>query len=201
MPEKILVVDDDVDTLRSVGMMLQRQGYQIIAANNGHQALVMAQNERPDLVLLDVMMPDLDGYDVTRRLRSNPTTSGIPIIMFTAKTQVDDKVLGFEVGVDDYLTKVTAALPVAILAQERNSPPLQQAASSKSTVMQLCWCIKGIRVSTVALNLGISTIANARSNHSRIAQVRVVWLLTWVIYTQKASITYANAQQKRSLLV
>ncbi len=107
MTEKILIVDDDVDTLRLVGLMLQRQGYQIIAASNGDQGLVKAFEERPDLILLDVMMPDMDGYEVTRRLRSNPVTSATPILMFTAKTQLDDKVAGFEVGVNDYLTKPT----------------------------------------------------------------------------------------------
>ena len=107
MPEKILVVDDDVDTVRLVGLMLQRQGYQIVAANNGMQALSMAPNEAPDLIILDAMMPDLDGFEVTRRLRALPATKNIPIIMFTAKSQVDDKVSGFEAGVDDYLTKPT----------------------------------------------------------------------------------------------
>ena len=107
MPEKILVVDDDVDTLRLVGLMLQRQGYQIVAASNGQQALAMAMAEKPELILLDVMMPDMDGYEVTRRLRANASTASTPIIMFTAKSQVDDKVMGFEAGVDDYLTKPT----------------------------------------------------------------------------------------------
>jgi DNA-binding response OmpR family regulator len=107
MAEKILIVDDDIDTLRLVGLMLQRQGYQISAASNGEQGLVKALEERPDLILLDVMMPDMDGYEVTRRLRKNPATATTPILMFTAKTQLDDKVTGFEVGVDDYLTKPT----------------------------------------------------------------------------------------------
>src|SRR5512135_788313 len=107
MPEKLLIVDDDVDTLRLVGLMLQRQGYQIVAANNGHQALIMAQSELPDLILLDIMMPDMDGYEVTRRLKANVSTNSIPIIMFTAKAQVDDKVAGFDMGADDYLTKPT----------------------------------------------------------------------------------------------
>ena len=105
MAEKILVVDDDIDTLRLVGLMLQRQGYQIVAASNGQQALQMAHAEKPDLILLDVMMPDMDGYEVTRRLRADTQTNTIPIIMFTAKTQVDDKVTGFEAGADDYLAK------------------------------------------------------------------------------------------------
>jgi CheY-like chemotaxis protein/MinD-like ATPase involved in chromosome partitioning or flagellar assembly len=107
MAEKILIIDDDVDTLRLVGLMLQRQGYEISAASNGSQGLAKALEERPDLVLLDVMMPDMDGYEVARRLRKNPATVAIPILMFTAKTQLDDKVTGFEVGADDYLTKPT----------------------------------------------------------------------------------------------
>ena len=107
MAEKILIVDDDLDTLRLVGLMLQRQGYQISAATNGQQGLEKAFEEHPDLILLDVMMPDIDGYEVTRRLRQNPATVDTPILMFTAKAQLDDKVVGFEVGANDYLTKPT----------------------------------------------------------------------------------------------
>ncbi|HSA99210.1 MAG TPA: response regulator [Anaerolineales bacterium] len=107
MSEKILIIDDDLDTLRLVGLMLQRQGYQISAATNGQQGLEKAFEEDPDLILLDIMMPDMDGYEVTRRLRQNPSTLETPILMFTAKTQLDDKVVGFEVGANDYLTKPT----------------------------------------------------------------------------------------------
>src|SRR5512135_888332 len=107
MAEKILIVDDDLDTLRLVGLMLQHQGYRISAASSGIQAISMSQTEKPDLILLDIMMPEMDGYEVTRKLRSDTNTSSIPIIMFTAKTQVDDKVAGFEAGADDYLTKPT----------------------------------------------------------------------------------------------
>ncbi len=107
MPEKILIVDDDVDTLRLVGLMLQRQGYLIVTASNGEQGLAKAFEEKPNLILLDVMMPEMDGYEVARRLRRNPVTQFTPILMFTAKTQLDDKVTGFESGADDYLTKPT----------------------------------------------------------------------------------------------
>lgn len=107
MAEKILIVDDDLDTLRLVGLMLQRQGYQISAATNGQQGLEKAFDEHPDLILLDVMMPDIDGYEVTRRLRENPSTVDTPILMFTAKAQLDDKVAGYEVGANEYLTKPT----------------------------------------------------------------------------------------------
>ena len=105
MAEKVLIVDDDVQTLRLVGLMLERQGYRILAANSGAQAIHMARLEHPDVIVLDVMMPDFDGYEVSRRLRKDPDTTDIPILMFTARTQVEDKVTGYEAGADDYLTK------------------------------------------------------------------------------------------------
>ena len=101
MPAKLLIVDDDTDTLRLVGLMLERQGYDVLAASSGDQALSLAKSASPDLILLDVMMPDIDGYEVTRRLRVDANTADIPVIMFTAKTQLDDKLTGFDVGADD----------------------------------------------------------------------------------------------------
>jgi CheY-like chemotaxis protein len=161
MPVKILIVDDDVDTLRLVGLMLQRQGYEIVAANNGNQALTLADSENPDLVLLDVMMPDMDGYEVTRRLRANPATSDIPIIMFTAKSQVDDKVTGFEVGADDYLTKPTQPRELfahvkAVLARGSKAKPSQpEFSGEKGLVTGLMAAKGGLGISTLSLNLGI----------------------------------------------
>ena len=87
MAEKILIVDDDRDTLRLVGLLLQRKGYEIIAAERGSQGLEKVFQETPDLILLDVMMPDMDGFEVLRQVRGNAKTSNIPVIMFTAKTQ------------------------------------------------------------------------------------------------------------------
>lgn len=164
MPEKILVVDDDVDTLRLVGLMLQRQGYQIVAANNGTQALSLAQNENPDLILLDIMMPDMDGYEVTRRLRSSAATASTPIIMFTAKSQVDDKVAGFEAGVDDYLTKPTQPRELfahvkAVLARggkSRPSTPMESTPRERGHVIGVLAAKGGLGVSTMAVNVGVS---------------------------------------------
>lgn len=165
MPEKILVVDDDVDTLRLVGLMLQRQGYEIAAASSGRQALNMARTENPDLIILDVMMPDMDGYEVTRRLRSDQDTATIPIIMFTAKTQIDDKVSGFEAGADDYLTKPTQPRELfahvkAVLARtskSRTPSPSRPAseAAERGHVIGVLAAKGGLGVTTIALNLGI----------------------------------------------
>ena len=95
--ERILIVDDDRDSLKLIGLMLQRRGYEIVAAQSGTQALAKVESDMPDLIILDVMMPDLDGYEVCRSLRADPKTASTPIIMFTAKTRVDDKVAGFTV--------------------------------------------------------------------------------------------------------
>ncbi|HET6847067.1 MAG TPA: response regulator [Anaerolineales bacterium] len=107
MTEKILIIDDDTDTLRLVGLMLQHQGYSISTASNGAAGITKATEEQPDVILLDVMMPEMDGYEVTRRLRADGRTQAIPILMFTAKSLLNDRVAAFEVGVDDYLTKPT----------------------------------------------------------------------------------------------
>ncbi len=105
MAEKILIIDDDFDTTRLVSLLFQKLGYQTVVANDGEQGLIKVDKEIPDLVLLDVTMPDMDGYEVARRLRNNPKTTRIPILMFTAKSQVDDKATGYDAGVDVYITK------------------------------------------------------------------------------------------------
>jgi len=105
MVERILVVDDELETLRLIGVMLQRQGYEIIAAASGAEAISIANKEKPNLIILDIMMPDIDGYEVTKELKSASATKDIPILMFTAKSQVEDKITGYDVGADDYLTK------------------------------------------------------------------------------------------------
>ena len=155
MTEKILIIDDDLDTLRLVGLMLQKQGYEIIAASNGEQGLLKADEDVPDLILLDVMMPDMDGYEVSRRLRANPKTEGVPILMFTAKSQLDDKVTGFEAGVDDYLTKPThpAELHAHVKALLARSVKKVKIDSSVFSVGVLS-ARGGLGVSTIALNLG-----------------------------------------------
>lgn len=105
MSEKILIVDDDLKTLKLVGLILDRNGYAVAVARSGEQALEKARTEAPDLLILDLAMPDMDGLEVTRRLRADPDTADLPIMHFTGKTQLQDKVDGFEAGADDYVTK------------------------------------------------------------------------------------------------
>jgi CheY-like chemotaxis protein len=157
MAEKVLIIDDDVDTLKLVGLMLERQGYEIAVASNGTIGLNKAAEILPELILLDVMMPDLDGYEVTKRLRSDPALAHIPIIMFTAKTMVDDKVAGFEAGVDDYLTKPThpAELTAHVKAVLQRSTQAMATPEAKAQIVAFLGTRSGIGTTTLALNTGI----------------------------------------------
>jgi len=103
--EKILIVDDEEDILELVRYNLAREGYRIICVASGEEALIKARDESPDVILLDLMLPGLDGLDVCRRLRSNPATADTPIVMLTAKGEDADIVTGLELGADDYVTK------------------------------------------------------------------------------------------------
>ena len=158
MPERILIVDDDLDSLKLIGLMLQRQGYEIVVANSGEQALGKAQTEQPNLIILDIMMPDMDGYEVCRRLRQNPSTEPIPIIMFTAKSAVDDKVAGFEAGADDYLTKPThpAELASRVKAVLARSAAQRHSGSDRAHVIGFLGAKGGVGTTTLALNVAAS---------------------------------------------
>jgi DNA-binding response OmpR family regulator len=101
----VLVADDDPDILALVRFRLERDGYEVLSAPDGETALDLARARPPDLAVLDVMMPRLDGYEVTRRLREHGPTTTIPIILLTARVQEPDLERGFEAGADDYVTK------------------------------------------------------------------------------------------------
>jgi len=103
--ERILAVDDEEDILELVRFNLDREGYQVICASSGNDCLKTAQSERPDLLVLDLMLPDIDGLEITKILKNDPRTKDIPIVMLTAKGEEADIVTGLELGADDYMTK------------------------------------------------------------------------------------------------
>jgi DNA-binding response OmpR family regulator len=100
--KKVLVVDDDVKTVELVRLYLDRDGYQVLTAYDGVEALHLARESHPDLIVLDLMLPDIDGLEVCRTLRHE---SDVPIIMLTARTTDQDKLMGLDLGADDYVTK------------------------------------------------------------------------------------------------
>src|SRR5579872_3319447 len=105
MKPKILVVDDEPDALEVIGFKLKEAGFSPVFAKDGARALTLARNEHPALIVLDLMLPEVDGLEVCRILRRDAATAAIPILMLTARAAEMDRVIGLELGADDYVTK------------------------------------------------------------------------------------------------
>jgi DNA-binding response OmpR family regulator len=105
IPLKILIVDDDPDVRSLYRLVLKQEGLEVIEAESGREALAKVRAESPALILLDIMMPEMDGYEVCRRLRADPQTARVPVLMCSAKGTSDDLKTGLRVGADDFVTK------------------------------------------------------------------------------------------------
>lgn len=105
MGKKILIIEDDRSTARLTEYTLQQEGYEVIVVGDGFEGLRLALAEHVDLVVLDIMLPGLDGYELCYRLRQRPETTDVPVLMISAKARPEDKEIGLKVGADDYLTK------------------------------------------------------------------------------------------------
>jgi CheY-like chemotaxis protein/MinD-like ATPase involved in chromosome partitioning or flagellar assembly len=158
MAERVLIVDDDPATIKFLSVYLTRQGYEPLAAYDGMQALEIAHAQSPALIILDVMMPGMDGFEVARSLRRHPETALTPILMFTAKTQVADKLAGYDAGVDIYLTKPIhlVELQANITALLSKSKARADALAKKAYIVGVIAAKGGLGVSTIALNLAIA---------------------------------------------
>ncbi len=127
MSFRILVVDDDKQITRLLASYLEKAGFTVLTAHDGENALRVIRHERPDLVVLDLMLPGRDGWEITRTLRADEHLAGLPILMLTARVEDTDKILGLELGADDYLTKPfnpreVVARVRAILRRAGNAP-------------------------------------------------------------------------------
>ena len=159
MSQKILIVDDDTELLRLIGLALKRAGYDPIAAQNAEDALRKVSEEQPALVILDVMLPGTSGIEICRRLRAQAPTRPLPIIMLSARTQVDDKIEGLEAGADDYLTKPIN--PKEMVARvksllERTERLRNAGAERHGTVIGFLGAKGGVGTTTIALNTAIA---------------------------------------------
>lgn len=114
-PKKVLVVEDEKDILQLVTLYLEKDGFRVVTAMTGLEALKQVKTAKPDLVVLDLMLPEMDGLEVCKRLRSLPETAMLPIIMLTAKAEESDTIVGLELGADDYVTKPFS--PKALVAR------------------------------------------------------------------------------------
>lgn len=131
LKKRILVVDDDKEVVRLMRGYLEQSGYEVLVAYNGESAIHIMRRESPDLVLLDLMLPDRDGWDVTRTVRNDPNLMHLPIIMLTARVSNTDKIVGLELGADDYVTKpynpreVVARVRARLRVQAGGQEPFQ----------------------------------------------------------------------------
>ena len=134
--QRILVVDDDREIVRLVRAYLEKEHYQVFVANDGQTALHMVRHERPNLIVLDLMLPDRDGWEITRTIRNDSSLHSTPIIMLTARIEDSDKIIGLELGADDYITKPfnpreLVARVRSVLRRAQNGDKLE-----KDTVLQ-----------------------------------------------------------------
>jgi len=159
MGKKILVVDDNLDDIKMVGLLLQTRGYDIIAAQSGAQALAKAQSENPDLMILGITMPDIDGYEVCRQLRADPTMANLPILVFTAKSGTIDKMAAFQAGADDFLTKpihpdeLISRVETALMRSARRAA--NEPVTQRAKILGFLGSKGGVGTSTLALNVGV----------------------------------------------
>ena len=129
MPDKksILIVDDEKQLVSLVKLHMEMAGYEVLTASDGERALAIGREENPDLIILDLMLPKIDGWEVCKRLRAELKIGGIPVIMLTARTDTEDKLKGFESGADDYVTKPFSPRELVarvkrVLARAENGP-------------------------------------------------------------------------------
>lgn len=131
----IVVVDDDPEIVRLLRSYLQKAGYQVLAAANGEAALALLHRRLPDVLILDLMLPDRDGWELTRLIRADAGLKGLPIIMLTARVEAADKILGLEIGADDYITKPfnPGEVVARVKALLRRA---QESSAGRSTIVQ-----------------------------------------------------------------
>ncbi len=151
---KILLVDDDPKAVKLMGYILHKEGYEILPALSGKEALELLEREKADLVILDIMMPEMDGYEVCRRIRANPATARIPVIMLTAKAMPEDKIAGYEAGADHYITK--PVLPAELVATVRALLARTAVEVTRGKVVTFIGVKGGVGVTSLAVNTGVA---------------------------------------------
>lgn len=195
MKRKILAIDDEPGVLELVRYNLEESGFDVDTASDGVEGLKKAQDSLPDLLLLDLMLPGIDGLDICRILRANPKTAGIPIIMLTAKASEIDRVVGLELGADDYVTKPFSPRELLLRIKKR----LEQMAAAPETPKELFHAgnlavdvprhivsFKGRRINLTAIEFKLLVILIQRVGRvqSREQLLRDVWEYDTLIDTR-----------------
>lgn len=155
MADRILVIDDDLNGLHLLNLTLRAEGFQVLTAGSGREGLSCIRAEKPDLVILDVMMPGMDGLEVCRRIRGSAEIADLPVIMLTARTEVDDRVAGLRLGADDYIPK--PASPAEIVARVRAVlARVRRTTGHRGRIISFVGAKGGVGTSTVAANLAVA---------------------------------------------
>jgi len=163
-PKKILIVEDEADIAQLVKLYLEKEGFHTNVAGSGFEALKLIKSERPDLLILDLMLPEIDGIEVCKKIRNAPDTALLPILMLTAKAEESDTIIGLELGADDYVTKpfspkvLVARVKALFRRLERTDDPKQSSFSFGPLLMDLFRhevTVKGKEVSLTAKEFGL----------------------------------------------
>ena len=158
--QKILLVDDQPSVLKMLGLALHHEGYQVVGAHDGFEALNKVAGDRPDLVILDVMMPGMNGFEVCQRIRQSPESAQLPILMVTATAREDDKVAGFAAGADDYMVKPVSirelSARVKVLLARRSLTMAIVAPQPEARILAFTGVKGGVGTTTLAVNTAIA---------------------------------------------
>jgi len=183
--QRILVVDDEPEAVDLVAFNLRQAGYEVVSAADGGEALRRARAQLPDLIVLDVMLPELDGLEVCKILRRDPTTAAIPILMLTAKASEVDRVLGLELGADDYVTKPFSPRELILRVRKllerprpaAGPPPVIRSGELLLDVSRHLVTVRGKRIELTATEFKLLTVLAQRRGRvqSRDILLRDVW--------------------------
>ena len=194
MSYRILIVEDEPGMIELLTVALEDEGYSISIANNGQQGLKKVDEESPDLIISDVMMPDMNGYDFCQQLRENPKTAAIPFIFLTAKKDVSDRVRGLNLGADDYLSKPFHVVEVVariktLMQRVKRARPTQAQATISEPEAAFAGDLEKMSIGEV-----VQTIALTRKN-GRLLVVNTG--RRGEVYFQEGMVTYADVDRKK----
>ena len=205
---KIVVVEDEKNIARVVTYNLEREGYRVILALDGEAALEKIRRDRPDLVILDLMLPKIDGLEVCRQLRADPKTAQLPIIMLTAKTQEADRIVGLELGADDYLPKPFSPreLVARVKAVLRRAARPDVPSSWRCGVLEVDWDRRVVKMKQKAISLTpkefelLKALVEARGRVlSREALLEQVWGYDQAVEIQSRTVDLHISQLRQKL--
>jgi CheY-like chemotaxis protein/MinD-like ATPase involved in chromosome partitioning or flagellar assembly len=162
MGKKLLLVDDDRDMLKLLGLAFHRKGFEVVGAENGEAGLRKAREENPDVIILDVMLPDLSGLEVCQRLHQDVATASLPVLLLSARGQTVDKLAGFQAGAEDYVTK-PFEMPELVARVELILARAAQKKAPSGRVITFVGAKGGVGTSTVAVNVAMAIMNRGKS--------------------------------------